>query len=79
MKVQFLNTYYHCLMDQVHQLHVIEDTSLMCSEIGPSCCNCIIYRFKYKMLIHTCVLDNRTIYVVNELTRSSNQLMNSLV
>ena len=32
MKVQFLNTYYHCLMDQVHQLHVIEDTSLMGSD-----------------------------------------------
>ena len=32
MKVQFLNTYYHCLMDQVHQLHVIEDTSLMSSD-----------------------------------------------
>ena len=29
MKVQFLNIYYHCLVDQVHQLHVIEDTSLM--------------------------------------------------
>ena len=29
MKVSFLNTYYHCLVDQVHQLHVINDTSLM--------------------------------------------------
>ena len=29
MKVPFLNTYYHCLVDQVHQLHVIKDTSLM--------------------------------------------------
>ena len=32
MKVQFLNTYYHCLVDQVHQLHVIGDTSLMGSD-----------------------------------------------
>ena len=32
MKVQFINTYYHCLVDQVHQLHVIEDTSLMGSD-----------------------------------------------
>ena len=32
MKDQFLNTYYHCLVDQVHQLHVIEDTSLMSSD-----------------------------------------------
>ncbi|RVW28901.1 hypothetical protein CK203_111943 [Vitis vinifera] len=31
-RVQFLNTYYHCLVDQVHQLHVIEDTSLMGSD-----------------------------------------------
>ena len=29
MKVPFLNTYYHCLVDQVHQLLVIKDTSLM--------------------------------------------------
>ena len=28
----FLNTYYQCLMDQVHQLHVIKDTSLMGSD-----------------------------------------------
>ena len=55
------------------------DNDSMCSEIGPSCRICIIYIFKYKMLIHTCVLDNRTIYVVHELTRSSNQLMNSLL
>ncbi|KAL6312664.1 hypothetical protein AAG906_018929 [Vitis piasezkii] len=26
------NTYYHCLVDQVHQLYVIEDTSLMGSD-----------------------------------------------
>ena len=38
-----------------------------------------IIKNKYNMLIHTCVLDNITIYVVNELTRSSNQLINSLV
>ena len=29
VKVQFLNTYYHCLVDQVHQLHVIEGASLI--------------------------------------------------
>ena len=29
MKVSFLNTNYHCLVDQVHRLHVIKDTSLM--------------------------------------------------
>ena len=29
MKVSFLNTYYHCLVDLVHQLLVIKDTSLM--------------------------------------------------
>ena len=28
-KVQFLNTYYHFLVDQAHRLHVIKDTSLM--------------------------------------------------
>ena len=32
MKVLFLNTYYHCLVDQVHRLHVIKDTSLMGSD-----------------------------------------------
>ena len=32
MKAQFLNTYYHYLVDQVHQLHVINDTSLMGSD-----------------------------------------------
>ena len=32
MNVSFLNTYYHCLVDQVHQLHVIKNTSLMCSD-----------------------------------------------
>ena len=32
MKVPFLNTYYHCLVDQVHQLHIIKDTSLMGSD-----------------------------------------------
>ena len=32
MKVPFLNTYYHCLVDQIHQLHVINDTSLMYSD-----------------------------------------------
>ena len=32
MKVLFLNTYCHCLIDQVHQLHVINDTSLMGSD-----------------------------------------------
>ena len=29
MKVPFLNTYYHCLVDQIHQLHVIKDTLIM--------------------------------------------------
>ena len=32
MNVSFLNTYYQCLMDQVHQLLVIKDTSLMGSD-----------------------------------------------
>ena len=32
MKVPFLNTFYHCLVDQVHQLHVTKDTSLMGSD-----------------------------------------------
>ena len=32
MKVPFLNTYYYCLMDQVHQLHIVKDTSLMGSD-----------------------------------------------
>ena len=30
--MSFLNTYYHRLVDQVHQLHVINDTSLMSSD-----------------------------------------------
>ena len=32
MEVPFLNTYYQYLMDQVHQLHVIKDTSLVSSD-----------------------------------------------
>ena len=32
MKMSFLNTYYHYLVDQVHRLHVIKDTSLMGSD-----------------------------------------------
>ena len=32
MKVPFQKTYYHCLVDQVHRLLVIKDTSLMGSD-----------------------------------------------